>query len=181
MADKVTSEGTSLVAAALLPKLLHGETPGMRPKVAAAVREMILETDPRGIAAAQRGMAERPDMTSLLPTISVRTLVIVGEQDAISPAEEMRKIADAIPGCAVHRGARGGAHGADGESVVRERALGEFLANELHAVRCRGPERPLPFYRTSPLDMPHRDSRRAWLPDACRMGAACGDLAVVAP
>ena len=43
-------------------------------------------------------MAARPDVTSLLPTIKVPTLVLVGEHDAISPPAEMKEIADAIPG-----------------------------------------------------------------------------------
>ena len=42
-------------------------------------------------------MAARPDVTSLLPTISVPTLVIVGDQDVISPPAEMQAIAAAIP------------------------------------------------------------------------------------
>ena len=133
MADKVVSDGASTVADALLPKLLHSSTPAKRPDVAAAVRAMMLETDPRGIAAAQRGMAERPDVTSMLPGIQVRTLVIVGEQDAISPPDEMRKIADAIPGARFVLVPEAG-HMAplENPSFVNA-ALGEFLANELHA------------------------------------------------
>ena len=58
---------------------------------------MVLETDPVAIAAAHRGMAIRPDVTSLLPNLRFPTLVIVGEHDVISPPQEMRTIADAIP------------------------------------------------------------------------------------
>ena len=54
--------------------------------------------NPRGIAAAARGMAERPDMTSALAEIGCPTLVIVGQDDVISPPAEMRAIAQAIPG-----------------------------------------------------------------------------------
>jgi pimeloyl-ACP methyl ester carboxylesterase len=42
-------------------------------------------------------MAERPDVSAELPRISVPTLVIVGQEDAISTVDEMRKIAKAIP------------------------------------------------------------------------------------
>ena len=52
---------------------------------------------PSPIAAAQRGMAARPDMTALLPTIGQSTLVIVGEEDAISRVDEMRSMSQAMP------------------------------------------------------------------------------------
>ena len=51
----------------------------------------------RGIAAALRGMAERPEVTAMLGQIRCPTLVLVGRLDRISPPEEMRAIADAIP------------------------------------------------------------------------------------
>jgi pimeloyl-ACP methyl ester carboxylesterase len=41
-------------------------------------------------------MAARPDMTGLLPQISVPTLIVVGAEDAISPPTEMKSIAAAI-------------------------------------------------------------------------------------
>jgi pimeloyl-ACP methyl ester carboxylesterase len=43
-------------------------------------------------------MAERPDMTAALGQIRCPTLVIVGQQDVISPPAEMRGLAEAIPG-----------------------------------------------------------------------------------
>jgi len=97
MADKVVVEGTEKVAEAMLPKLLDPRTPQDRPQVASAVQRMILEADPRGVAATQRGMAIRSDAADLLPKIKVRTLLLVGEHDAISPPDEMSKIAAAIP------------------------------------------------------------------------------------
>lgn len=97
LADKATAAGMEQVAEAMLPKLIHPDTPKLRPQVTTAVKQMILGTNPRGAAAALRGMAIRPDCADLLPTINVRTLVFAGEKDAISPPDEMRKIAAAIP------------------------------------------------------------------------------------
>ena len=51
-----------------------------------------------GIAAAALGMADRRDLTGLLPEISLPTLLIVGEEDGIAPPEEMKEMAAAIPG-----------------------------------------------------------------------------------
>lgn len=58
---------------------------------------MVMHSDPIAIAAAHRGMAVRPDGTSLLPSIRIPTLVLCGEYCAISPPAEMKTIADAIP------------------------------------------------------------------------------------
>ena len=56
-----------------------------------------MATQPTAIAAAHRGMAVRPDVTALLPTVRVPALIIVGEHDVISPPAEMKSIADSIP------------------------------------------------------------------------------------
>jgi 3-oxoadipate enol-lactonase len=52
-------------------------------------------------------MAARADSTDLLQAIAVPTLVLVGSQDAITPPEEARRMAAAIPGarCTVVDGA----------------------------------------------------------------------------
>jgi 3-oxoadipate enol-lactonase len=59
---------------------------------------MIERTSPAAIAAAQRDMAARPDVTGFLPTIWLPTLILAGAEDAISPPAEMQSIAEAIPG-----------------------------------------------------------------------------------
>jgi 3-oxoadipate enol-lactonase len=98
VAENVADWGSARIAEMMGPKLFAAETFVKQPAVVQAVREVVGKTSPAGIAAAARGMAARPDMTSLLPTIKVPTLVIVGEHDAISPPAEMKTIADAIPG-----------------------------------------------------------------------------------
>ena len=98
MAENVAEWGSGRVAEMMGPKLFAQESFAKKPEVVAAVRAVVERTPPAGIAAAQRGMAARPDVTSMLPTIKVPTLVLVGEHDAISPPAEMKEIADAIPG-----------------------------------------------------------------------------------
>jgi 3-oxoadipate enol-lactonase len=133
MADRVLVDGPGFVAEAMLPKLLHPRTPAERPLVAEAVREMILASDPRGIAAAQRGMAERADSTSLLSGIDVRTLVLVGQEDAICPPDEIRKMAAAIPQAQFSVVPSAGHMAPLENPAFVNRALAGFLANELHA------------------------------------------------
>ncbi len=71
------TEKEASVASGMLPKLLAPATQQSRPELTAFVREMIEGTHPCGIAAAQRGMAEPPDVAST-PRINIPTLVIVG-------------------------------------------------------------------------------------------------------
>jgi pimeloyl-ACP methyl ester carboxylesterase len=97
MADHVAEWGSARVAEMMGPKLLAPRTFEQQPAVVAAVRQVVERTSPAAIAAAQRGMAARPDMTGLLPAIKVPTLIVVGAEDAISPPAEMKSISAAIP------------------------------------------------------------------------------------
>jgi 3-oxoadipate enol-lactonase len=97
MADRVLREGPTPQVEALLPRVLGETTRRLRLQVVEGVRRMMLSTSPRSIAAAQRGMAERPDMTDSLGQIACATLVVVGAEDASSPPSEMRAMAQAIP------------------------------------------------------------------------------------
>jgi 3-oxoadipate enol-lactonase len=97
-AQRALQEGMAPIADAMLPKLVGPLTVAKRPDVVARVREMILKTDPTGAAAAQRGMAQRPDQTDLLSHINVPTLIIVGENDQLTPLAESEKMHRLIDG-----------------------------------------------------------------------------------
>jgi len=43
-------------------------------------------------------MMVRPDSTSILATIDVPTLIVVGDEDAITPVKEARVMHERIPG-----------------------------------------------------------------------------------
>jgi pimeloyl-ACP methyl ester carboxylesterase len=97
MAENVAEWGAARVAEMMGPRLFAPRTFETNPDVVAVVRRVVEHTSPAAIAAAQLGMATRPDMTSFLPKIKVPTLVVAGAADAISPPQEMRAIAAAIP------------------------------------------------------------------------------------
>lgn len=99
MVEQVKQRGSIPAAEAMLPRLLAGSTHQSRPDLVESVRAMMLRQRPVGIVGAQLGMAQRPDSTPTLPTITVPTLAIFGAQDVITPADaEGRSLADAIPG-----------------------------------------------------------------------------------
>jgi pimeloyl-ACP methyl ester carboxylesterase len=97
MAEKVLAEGAVVAAEAMIPKLFAPATYTEQPQIVEATRQVILETKPEGIAAALRGMAERPDVTSRLGQIDVAALVLCGQHDGIASPSEMRQIAAALP------------------------------------------------------------------------------------
>ena len=96
-AERVLAEGPQVVAETMLPKLFTAQHLEQNASFVAATREVMLRTQPAGIAAALRGMAQRPDFTSALAGIDLPTLVICGQEDAIAAPAEMRQIADRIP------------------------------------------------------------------------------------
>ena len=96
-AETILAEGPGSLPGNMLPKLLSKATQQEHPHVGEALGNVMLRTSPQGIAAALRGMAQRHDATTQLRAITCPTLVVVGEEDAVSPPEEMQQIAAAIP------------------------------------------------------------------------------------
>lgn len=95
MAVLAETAGAASIADQMLSRLL---SPNATAVVQAQVRDMIMAADPAGIAAAVRGMALRYDSTDLLSSIRVPTLLIGGEQDALTPPATMQAMQNAIDG-----------------------------------------------------------------------------------
>jgi 3-oxoadipate enol-lactonase len=89
-AIRAETEGTSVVANLMLPRLLSPRTLANRPDLVAETRSMIEKNKPTGIAGAARGMALRPDSTPALTAIKCPTLVLVGEYDTTTPIAEAK-------------------------------------------------------------------------------------------
>jgi 3-oxoadipate enol-lactonase len=92
------TQGTGAIADLQVPRVLSEYTRQHHPEVELRVRQMIDAATAQGIAAASRGMAQRADSTELLAGITCPTLVIVGEQDALTPPSVAQKYAAQIPG-----------------------------------------------------------------------------------
>lgn len=92
------TQGTSAIADLQVPRVLSEYTRHHHPEVEIRVRQMIEAATVQGIAAASRGMAQRADSTDLLTGIACPTLVIVGEQDALTPPSVAQEYAAQIPG-----------------------------------------------------------------------------------
>lgn len=71
--------------------------PGARPEVIAEVERIMAATRPRGYAQAC-ALLGQGDIMADAPRIAVRTRVLVGADDAVTPVEKCRAIASRIPG-----------------------------------------------------------------------------------
>jgi pimeloyl-ACP methyl ester carboxylesterase len=61
-----------------------------------------------GIAAVQRGMAQRPDSVATLSSIRVPALLLFGDEDLVSPVSDGHLMQQHIPGSRLQVIARGG-------------------------------------------------------------------------
>jgi pimeloyl-ACP methyl ester carboxylesterase len=96
MRELVAREGVGAIADQMLPRLLSKQTMAERPELVRRVREIIESNSPRGVDAALDAMMTRPDSTPDLPRMSCATLVIVGEEDAVTPPTEADAMHQAI-------------------------------------------------------------------------------------
>lgn len=89
----VGERGADAVADQMIPKLLGETTRTTKPDVVDHVRGLIRSNSTDAIAGGIRALMSRPDSTPQLASIHVPTLIVVGEQDGITPpsaAEEMQ-------------------------------------------------------------------------------------------
>lgn len=115
------------LASSLVPRLIAPRTRTTRSELVAWLHREIAAAPPAGVAAAQRGMAERPDRTHLLPRIAVPTLVVVGEEDEITPPAESVILRDRIPGARLVTVAGAGHLSSLEQPEAWNAALREFL------------------------------------------------------
>lgn len=94
---KVQQVGAAAYADEMLPRLL-GVSSLATPKLVATARTMMAEQPVPGIVGTLGGLRDRTDSRPTLPTIAVPTLVLVGEQDALTPPADAQALAAAIPG-----------------------------------------------------------------------------------
>jgi 3-oxoadipate enol-lactonase len=95
--DQVARIGTTALIETLLAGLLSDDTRANRLDLVEQVRRLMANT-PAGFIGALEAMKYRPDATEELASITVPTLVIVGEDDAPAPPDVAREMHERIPG-----------------------------------------------------------------------------------
>jgi pimeloyl-ACP methyl ester carboxylesterase len=95
----ITTHNVEALAGAQLTGMLSRVTLDSRAGVREALREIMASASRAGAIGGQRAMMARPDASDLLPTIDMPALVVAGADDVLTPPEEQRALAAAIPGC----------------------------------------------------------------------------------
>ena len=95
---RALAEGMRFAVESILQSLLATATVKTKADVIARVTEMVLKTDPKGAAAAQRGMAARRDYSHDLAEIKVPTLIVAGREDGVRKPEDAELIQQRIKG-----------------------------------------------------------------------------------
>jgi pimeloyl-ACP methyl ester carboxylesterase len=93
----VAAAPTRVRALIIADPLVGATTKAQRPQVAEAVRQITGTPQAQSLTAALAAIAERPDSRPLLPSIAVPTLVVVGEEDTVTPPAESQAMASAVP------------------------------------------------------------------------------------
>ncbi len=124
-AKTAIEKGLLWVADEMIPKLLRQQPD---PAAVKEVRSLISEGTPAGVAAAQHGMAARPDSTPTLAKIACPALVVVGEEDQLTAPAEAEKLAAGIKGAKLVRIPRAGHVSCIENPEQFTKALQDFLA-----------------------------------------------------
>ena len=95
-------QGAAAVAETMLPKVLGASTLSGAPATVERVRAMMAATPVAGIVGALGALRDRQDSTPLLAELAgLPTLVLVGDEDEVTPPAQAKAIAEAIAGASL--------------------------------------------------------------------------------
>ena len=92
MLQTLQARGTQGVADEMLPKLLGTTSRAERPQLVEHVRRLIERQTTEGVRAAVVRLRDRPDSTPLLADMTVPVLVVVGDEDEVTPPGEAEQL-----------------------------------------------------------------------------------------
>ena len=92
------TSGVAAVADRQMIGLLGKTTRERRPEIEASVRAIAVTATVDGVVGTLEAMLERPDSTSILPTVSIPTLIVAGDEDVLTPPKEARATHEKIDG-----------------------------------------------------------------------------------
>ena len=92
-----SDESSTVLVDEVLPALLGTTTTSSRPLISGRVRGLVQAAPAAAVAWAQRAMAARPDSFEILRAFDRPSLVIVGQEDVLSPPADAEAMAEALP------------------------------------------------------------------------------------
>jgi 3-oxoadipate enol-lactonase len=97
MKELASAKGAAAISEAMMPGMLGKTTRATQPKVIELLDTMMKGASVTAIHDALDAMRTREDSTSTLATISVPTLILCGDEDALTPVKESEAMHLAIP------------------------------------------------------------------------------------
>ena len=91
------AEGAAAIADRQVTGLIGKSTREKQPELVERTRSVMAAESVDGIVGALQAMRDRADSTDLLSTIDVPTLIVVGDEDVITPVKESRAMHELVP------------------------------------------------------------------------------------
>jgi 3-oxoadipate enol-lactonase len=98
----IKEKGVTLFAEGFVKQALAPETFDTKPAIVQTVKEMITSNSPLGIGGALLAFASRTDTTESLKRIQIPTLILVGDQDQITPPSAALSLKKKIQAAQMH-------------------------------------------------------------------------------
>ena len=131
MQRMVRERGAGAVADEMVPLLLGATTHATRPEVVERARRLILENDAESIAGALDALMSRQDSTGLLGSIHCPTLIVVGDEDTLTPLALSEKMHQAIAGSRLTVVPKAGHLSSLEQPEAFNRAVADFLEHRV--------------------------------------------------
>lgn len=90
--EKVRGEGAAAFLDGFIPALLGETTRTKSPALIEHLRRISSRVSGDVLAACLKGMMDRPDSRELLPNLGIPALVVVGEEDTLTPPDHAREM-----------------------------------------------------------------------------------------
>ncbi|MBO3744537.1 alpha/beta fold hydrolase [Streptosporangiaceae bacterium NEAU-GS5] len=127
IAQAVLNGENGVLVDEVLPTLLGPTTKARRAMVSGRVRGMVQSAPAPAVAWAQRAMAARPDSFDTLRALKAPALVLVGEEDELSPRSDAEAMTEAIPDARLTVIERAGHLSAVEDPEAFNRAVADFV------------------------------------------------------
>lgn len=108
MRQALRAAGAAVISEAMIPRLLGTTSQRERQELGPRVREWIERQSPAGIEAALVALMTRSDASERLRRVTCPTLIVAGEEDALTPVETHERLHALIPGSRLEVIARAG-------------------------------------------------------------------------
>jgi pimeloyl-ACP methyl ester carboxylesterase len=127
----VHDKGPVAIADEMMPKLLGKSTRREQPAIVERVRGMILANSVDAIAGGITALMTRPDSTPLLSDVHVPTLILVGDEDELTPPPLSRSMHEAMAGSELVSIPKAGHLSSLEQPDAFNAALSRFLSNRV--------------------------------------------------